>query len=165
MNDVMSDEWLPFQSACEWVDACMSVVMPQWLSFLYFGGYSSLILLVVEHLSCIYVICIRSWLWRYGYDGSSDCEMTWNIWLRAAREILFKQYFGSYYAAADVHPPPPYLCWKIIFPLVELKVGYMFASVVWLNNLFEVIGSDNNYNHDNNNDNDMNDNDNDNTNA
>ena len=42
---------------------------------------------------------------------------------------------------------------------------YLFASVLWLNNLFEVIGSDNNYNRDNNHDNDMNGNDNENKNA
>ena len=64
---------------------------------------------VLSHLNIDFCIArevplmiVKIWL-RCG-----ACRLTWNmtyIWMRKYREILFKQYFGSYSAAAD-HPPP-----------------------------------------------------------
>ena len=123
MCDMMHDEWLQCQSAWECVDACMSVaicavgvelwcmcvrtvmrkcthVMPA-IVCLWWRP------IAFEYIWCciareVPLMLVKIWL-RCG-----TCRLTWNmknIWMRKCPEILFKQYFGSYSAAAD-HPPP-----------------------------------------------------------
>ena len=111
-------EWQQRTRACEWVDACVSVAMPQWLSLRGSGHASrnrvwSCMLLRGWHVWSFFSVCDddddHTW-WLQHLHCCRTCRtwrLAWNmkyIWMRKFHETLFKQYFGSYSAAAD--PPP-----------------------------------------------------------